>query len=167
MIVVSDTSPLNYLVLIGKVDVLPRLFGKIVVPIAVHEELLHDGAPQRVKDWLANAPEWLEVREAPPHQEESGVDRGEAEAIALARSLNAPALIDDRRGREYANEQGVIVIGTIGVLDRAAKKGMLDYVQSLRDLEATNFHISKDHVNSLIESFQREQAEPLRHQISH
>jgi predicted nucleic acid-binding protein len=96
MIVVSDTSPLNYLVQIGQVHVLPQLFGKIVVPIAVYEELSHEGAPAELREWLSNAPEWLEVREAPPHQEDSRIDRGEAEAIALARSLNAPALIDDR-----------------------------------------------------------------------
>lgn len=159
MIVVSDTSPLNYLVQIGKVDVLSHLFGKIVIPIAVHEELSHEGAPQQVRDWLSSAPEWLEVREAPPYQEDSRIDRGEAEAIALARSLDAPALIDDRRGREYANERGVLVIGTIGVIDRAARMGLLDYIESLRQLETTNFHISKDHLSSLIQAFQQEQVE--------
>lgn len=156
MIVVSDTSPLNYLVLIGKAEVLPKLFGRVVVPTAVFEELSHDGAPMEVRKWLAGTPAWLEVREAPPCEEESRVDRGEAEAIALARSLNVPALIDDRRGREYATEHGVLVIGTIGVIDQAARLGLLDYEESLNQLNATNFHIAKDHLRALIQSFRQE-----------
>lgn len=130
MIVVSDTSPLNYLVQIGKVEILPQMFGQIVIPQAVHEELSHDRAPSQVRDWLSDPPVWLDVRDAPSFQEEAGLDRGEAEAIALARSLDPPVLIDDRRGREYASERDVLVIGTIGVIDRAARRGVLDYVQN-------------------------------------
>ena len=61
MIVVSDTSPLNYLVLIGHVDVLPALFERVVTPPAVIAEMLHPGAPTPVREWASTPPQWLEV----------------------------------------------------------------------------------------------------------
>ena len=62
MIVVADTSPLNYLVLIDKVDLLPKLFQQVVVPIAVSEELTHAAAPSAVRQWMRKSAGWLEVR---------------------------------------------------------------------------------------------------------
>ena len=62
MIVVSDTSPLNYLVLIEEVEVLPAIFGRVVVPPAVVEELQAPGTPDAVKAGIAAHPSWLEVR---------------------------------------------------------------------------------------------------------
>jgi predicted nucleic acid-binding protein len=51
MIIVADTSPINYLVLIKEIEVLPRLYGKIVIPEAVREELLRPAAPEIVRIW--------------------------------------------------------------------------------------------------------------------
>jgi len=62
VIVVSDTSPLNYLVLIEQVQVLPVLFGRVVVPPAVMAELQHAGTPAVVRAWAASPPPWLEIR---------------------------------------------------------------------------------------------------------
>jgi predicted nucleic acid-binding protein len=59
MIVVSDTSPLNYLVLIGAIDVLPELFQEVRVPPAAMRELTHDRTPEAVKVWAASPPDWL------------------------------------------------------------------------------------------------------------
>ena len=55
MLAVSDTSPLNYLALVGAIDILPALFTRIVVPPAVISELQHPNTPTAVKAWLANA----------------------------------------------------------------------------------------------------------------
>ncbi len=63
MTVVSDTSPINYLVLIDCVHVLPDLFERVVVPQAVRDELLAVGAPDKVKDWAANPPAWFEIQQ--------------------------------------------------------------------------------------------------------
>jgi predicted nucleic acid-binding protein len=60
-LVVADTSPLNYLVLIGQVEILPALFEKIFVPQIVRNELRHDEAPESVRHWIAEPPEWLEI----------------------------------------------------------------------------------------------------------
>ncbi len=97
MIVISDTSPLNYLVLIEVEQILPALFGEIVLPTAVFEELRSAAAPDRLRDWLATSPPWTRV-EAPP-------------AIT-------PELM-----RLDAGERGLAVAGTLGVLDRAAGPG--------------------------------------------
>jgi predicted nucleic acid-binding protein len=63
MIAVADTSPLCYLVLIGEIDLLPRLFSQVVVPTAVVTELLHEDAPDAVRGWAANLPPWITVQE--------------------------------------------------------------------------------------------------------
>jgi predicted nucleic acid-binding protein len=56
MIVVSDTSPINYLVLIEFQDLLPKLFDRVLIPEAVHRELQSDAAPDPIKRFLAEAP---------------------------------------------------------------------------------------------------------------
>jgi predicted nucleic acid-binding protein len=64
-VVIADTSPLNYLILIEAIDLLPRLYGRIIIPIEVLDELIDDGAPSQVSDWALKLPEWMEVRSAP------------------------------------------------------------------------------------------------------
>ena len=63
MIVVSDTSPLNYLVLIDLQHILPELFERILIPAAVREELQSAGAPEPIARFIATAPAWLEIRQ--------------------------------------------------------------------------------------------------------
>src|SRR5438128_517586 len=62
MIVISNTTPLNYLILIGLIEVLPALYGQVAIPEAVFSELQRDKTPQVVRDWIANRPLWLLVR---------------------------------------------------------------------------------------------------------
>ncbi len=64
MIVVSDTSPLNYLVLIDLQHILPELFGRILIPVAVRDELQSAGATEAIARFMAAAPDWLETRQA-------------------------------------------------------------------------------------------------------
>ncbi len=83
MVVIADTSPLNYLVLIEEAEVLPRLYGKVVVPQAVLEELLHPDTPPPVAQWIASARTWLIVeRNIPPVAGLSDdLDLGERQAL--------------------------------------------------------------------------------------
>jgi len=62
MIIIADTSPINYLVLTGFQEILPILFGQILIPEAVLDELQSPATPPEVKQWIANGPQWLEVR---------------------------------------------------------------------------------------------------------
>jgi predicted nucleic acid-binding protein len=118
VIVVADTTPLQYLILIQYEHILPALYGQVVVPPAVVEELRRDETPQPVRDWLKNAPDWLEVR-GPRETGRSSVPlgAGELEAIALAEELRADALlINDWDGRQEALRRHLNVLGTLRVL---------------------------------------------------
>ena len=63
MIVVADTSPVNYLVLIDEIDLLPQLFGTVVMPEAVWKELQAERSPLVVKNWISTNPSWIDVQQ--------------------------------------------------------------------------------------------------------
>lgn len=99
MLVVSDTSPLNYLVLIGQDRLLPALFTRVVTAPAVIAELGHPGSPATVRAWAASLPGWLEVRSPQALHPSLHLGLGETQAISLAAELRADAvLIDERQG---------------------------------------------------------------------
>jgi predicted nucleic acid-binding protein len=95
MIVVSDTSPLCYLILIDGVELLPQLYSRVVIPEAVYQELAATGAPDKVQAWIAHCPSWLEVQSAisKANFELSQLDAGERGAIALAEQLKAKLVL--------------------------------------------------------------------------
>lgn len=141
MTVVSNTSPLNYLVLIDHQEILPVLFGHVLIPEAVWHELRSPAAPQPVKAFLEAWPSWLErriVSQVP--QDLQQLDSGEQEAIALAQAVGASlVLLDEKKGRQAARDLGFVVTGTLGVLDLAARRGLVDLVDALKRLERTTF----------------------------
>jgi len=90
MIVISDTSPLNYLVLIELEHILPALFGEIVLPTAVFEEMRSARAPEKLRAWLAALPSWIRIEAAPAIDPElMNLDAGEREVIALGLHVHA------------------------------------------------------------------------------
>jgi predicted nucleic acid-binding protein len=101
MTVVSDTSPLNYLVLIGCEELLKALFGKIAVPAAVVRELQSAQAPTEIREWLLRKPGWIEVHALEiPETYLPDLGLGEREAIYLANKIGADALLmDESKGR--------------------------------------------------------------------
>jgi len=156
MIVIADTSPINYLIRIGSIDVLPALYGRVLVPPSVRDELRAASAPEEVKKWIVDPPAWLVVQ-APRHGPDAallqaGLDAGERDAILLAEELGADELIiDELSGRREANQRHLHVIGTLGVLQRAASKGLVDFKQALGRLRATNFRITQEIIDRLLE----------------
>src|SRR5271155_4824360 len=129
MIVVADTSPINYLILIEEIHILPKMYGTVVIPAAVRDELLRLSAPAMVGTWMGQLPSWLEVRvpENAPDALLAKLDPGERDAILLAGELRVDQLIvDDRQGRHEAEKRGIPVMGTLGVLREAARIGLLD-----------------------------------------
>ena len=144
MIVVADTSPINYLVLIDSPDLLFRVYGQILIPPAVAQELSDQAAPQAVRDWIRKAPEWLETRSAPEVAASLlHLGRGEREGIALAESLSAEMiLIDDLRGRLEAEQRGFEVRGTLGILAEAARHDLIVLEEAFERLRGTNFYTS-------------------------
>ena len=144
MIVVSDTSPLNYLVLIELQNILPALFDRILIPEAVRRELQSPAAPELIRKWLATEPDLLEARRVSAIDSDlAHLGPGEREAIALALSLPAGlVLLDERRGRQASREHGLAVSGTLRVLDLAARRGLIGLSDALKRLEQTTFRVT-------------------------
>jgi predicted nucleic acid-binding protein len=150
-LVIADTSPVSYLIQIGAIDVLPALFERIALPQAVQAELLSPRAPSPVRKWIAAAPVWLEIHDTASMPQTAGLDEGETAAIALAEFLQADVLlIDERVGARVAREKGLRVTGTLGVLDIAAERGLVDFVQAIRKLKRTTFHRPEALLGTLI-----------------
>ncbi len=164
MIVIADTTPLNYLVLIGQSNLLPRLYGRVLIPPTVYEELRAEGAPASVRDWAAHRPAWLEVRPAflPLDIGYDPLDAGEREAIALALELKADLLIlDDRDARIEASRCNLKVIGTLRVLEDAAQLGLVNLPHALRRLQQTTFRASAKLLQAMLD---RDEVRRKKHQ---
>jgi predicted nucleic acid-binding protein len=153
MTVVSNTTPLNYLILIGRAEILRHLFGDVVIPEAVFNELTAASTPTSVRDWIANKPAWLIVQQAPPvlAEEMQEIQIGEKEAIGLAQAIRSDyVLLDDRRAREIAKHSGVKVVGTLGILISAAERGLINLNEAIDALKKTNFRVSPELLESLL-----------------
>jgi predicted nucleic acid-binding protein len=107
-LVIADTSPINYLLLTGYIEILPALFGRVILPDVVWKELRHPKAPGAVQEWVAAPPAWVEVRKTNDSADPSfeNLDAGEAAAIGLAVGLHADlVLMDDEEGVAAAPRQ--------------------------------------------------------------
>jgi predicted nucleic acid-binding protein len=143
-LVIADTSPINYLIQIHQIELLPRLFERVALPSTVQSELSHVRAPLPVQEWIANPPGWLEIHATPDVTQVAleGLDEGETAAIALAEALHADLLlIDEREGFRIAMRRGLPATGTLGVLDLAAERGLVDFAAAITALERTSFRL--------------------------
>ena len=153
-IVIADTSPLNYLICLGCVDILRALHSQLLAPRAVFAELSHPSAPPEVREWLKDRPSWIEfvpVSEMdltlPVH-----LGAGEKEAISLAQSTTGSVLlIDDRDGRLAAAERKIEIAGTMAVLSEASLRGLLDLRETVVRLRTLGFRISAAHESAILE----------------
>lgn len=153
MAVVADASPIHYLTLIGCERILADLYGVVLIPPRVVDELTCQGAPGSVRELFASEPPWLQVR-APLAQldDAENLDEGERQAIALALD-HAPAvllLIDDHAGRSSATRRRIRTLGTLGLLDLAATERLLNVRRSLELLLSTNFRVSRTLVREVL-----------------
>ncbi len=154
MIVVADSSPLIVLVNIGHVDVLPRLFGQVLIPSEVLSELRSSKRTAAVQQFIRDNPAWLIERQTQRHEVFPRLDTGESAAINLALELGAGALlIDELRGRKAATERNLVVTGTLGVLELAAAKGMVELADAFDRLAKTDFWVSKDLLETRLKAF--------------
>ena len=144
MIIVSNTSPINYLILIGQIDLLPE-FKQIIIPQAVYSELSESAAPLAVQTWIATPPEWLKIQ--PVNQASDAIvdllDSGERAAILLAQELNADLLLlDDMKARRTSTERGFAITGVLVILDQAATMKLIDLPAAVQSLQNTSFWAS-------------------------
>jgi predicted nucleic acid-binding protein len=142
IVVVADTSPLNYLIQIECQHLLPALFERVFVPTAVVKELDPPGTPAVVRTFLRQMPQRIAVRQVGlvPDPTLAVLDPGEQEAIQLAKEEHADLLLmDEKVGTRLARRHGLAVIGTLGVLVQAARYRLLDIDAALARLRATDF----------------------------
>lgn len=153
MLVIADTTPLRYLILIEQMTVLPTLYGRIRVPQTVVDELQHPHTPVPVRTWFTALPTWLEICQAhlPPVGDLLRLGAGECDAILLAQELRADLLLmDDWAGRQAAEQRALPVIGTLRVIESAAERGLLDLPAVLTRLQEVNFYMSEELVRNLL-----------------
>ena len=139
MPVVSNTSPILNLAIVNQLILLHQQFGEILIPSAVLGELkVSEERPgsQAIREAISSG--WIQIREVsnePLAQLlKQTLDRGEAEAIALAIELKADwTLLDEREGRKVAKSLGLKVTGILGVLLRAKQLGELESLQTVID----------------------------------
>lgn len=155
MIVVADTSPLNYLILIDHIDVLEPMYGRVAIPPAVRNEMLRLESPAAVQSWAMNLPPWVEVHmpNLTAYLLSKNLDLGEREAISLALTLKTPILIiDEKVGRKEAEAHGLQVIGTLGILRDAHDLNLLNLKTALQQLQTTNFRIPAEILAKLLDT---------------
>ena len=163
-LVVADTGPINYLALIGHIDILPVLFEKVILPRAVLSELGNRKAPDCVREWVAKLPAWVEIGSdqhlfVDPSLD--GLDAGEMATITLAISLQAGLLLmDDRVGVAAARFKGLNVTGTLGVVDLAAERGLVKFEEAIKKLERTSFRRPGALLAALLKKHSRESGPP-------
>ena len=144
MIVISDTTPLRYLIEIEQVHILETLFGKIIIPKKVAEELQHPKTPHQVKSWMQALPDWLEVRKADLtfFTPQKKIDDGEREAFALALELNADAvLLDDKYALTEAKRLNLQTIALFTLFEIAAARNLINLPQTIEAIRRTNFRL--------------------------
>jgi predicted nucleic acid-binding protein len=152
MIIVSDTTPLNYLILIDQVHILHELYESVLIPQSVSDEMQRAETPAEVRAWVTERPEWLEVRLAQITDPSLKLGAGESEAIALALELHADALLlDDRKARQEAQKRGLTVTGTLAVLATAARRDLVDLPTAIARLQKTTFRAPATLIQSLLD----------------
>jgi uncharacterized protein len=143
VLVVADSSPLIYLSRIRLLHILPMLFGDVIVPRAVWDELVERRPSATDIKGLRQA-SWIRLVDDPSPSADLGLDPGETAAILVAESLHADLLlIDERAGRAVAQGRGLAVRGTLGVLVQARQSNVLPALKPVLDaLVAEGFRIA-------------------------
>ena len=136
--IVCDSGPLRYLILLGYETLLPDMFGTVIVPAVVASELTRPASPEVVRRFFFSPPIWMTFAgEAAISAEKHA---GEWAAIELAQRNKAVLLIDDSDARLAAVQRRLRILGTVGLFFAAETAGRVDVVVALDRLRQTNFH---------------------------
>jgi predicted nucleic acid-binding protein len=155
-VVIADTSPLRYLILIGEAELLPALYTEVLIPEAVANELSQPATPEPVRNWIVSRPFWLRVvplTARPDSVSLPDLDPGEHDAILLALQVRADlVLMDEREGVEEARRLGLSVTGTLGILERGAERELIELAPVIARLRETNFRVDPALLDRLLAS---------------
>jgi predicted nucleic acid-binding protein len=155
MLVVADSSPFVGLLKIGHIDLLPRLYGSVVIPPQIADELADARRPIAVREFMSLAPPWLSIRAPAIIEDIPMLGRGERAAISLAFELRADVLlIDENRGREAAIARNIRTLRTTALPYDAAKAGALPDLKAAFDrLKNTNFRVPRGLLDELLKLY--------------
>lgn len=146
-IVISNTTPIISLALVGQLDLFAKLYGEVVIPLAVAEEIQAGGKNRPGFLEFQQATWFKQIPLADPRRASllSDLDRGEAEVIALAQEINAHlVIIDERLARRHANRLGLTITGTLGILLKAKQEGHISSIAPLiSELQSNGIRLSK------------------------
>lgn len=157
MIVVSNTTPLIGLAVVGQFDLLHKLFGQITIPEAVFAEAVLFGREEGGAKQEVTEADWIEVVAV---QDQLAVevlldelDRGEAETIVLARELDATwVLMDEKKGRRKLSEMNQKKVGTVGLLVKGKQAGFVQAIKPhLEVLRQQGFSLSRAVMDSALQ----------------
>ena len=142
-VVVSNASPLIFLMQIKKLELLRKLFGKVLITTIVYEEIKNKEQKLILQEEIKKG--WIRKLKAPKLDVIHDLDMGEASSIALALQYKKSLfIVDDMQARRFSESIGLEIIGTIGVLILAKRKKLLSNVLSLlEEANAFGFWISK------------------------
>jgi len=150
-VIIGDSSALVALSIMNRLDLLETVFGTIYVPQAVYDEVTISSKPQskKLKTFLEGKIISVEV-----NIEQMGLGRGELEAIALYKNMNADfLLIDDRRAKSFAKLNDVNVIGSLGVMVLAKELGKVETIrEDLEKLLDSDVFISESLISRVLAS---------------
>ncbi len=153
-VLIADSSPLIALAIIEQLELLPRLYRRVLVPPAVWHEVTIAGqnlpGAQTVRQ-LA----WVDIQAPEPQSLQLLailVDRGEAEAIALAQGIAASTvLLDDAQARRVAERLGIRRIGTLGILRRAKRARLLNQIKPyIEQLSANSIYMRQNLIDTVL-----------------
>jgi len=158
VIVISDASPLINLAIIGRLEILPALFGQVIVPKKVFDEVVIQGADMPGAEEVRRAA-WIVVKacsnQSLVQSLQQQIDPGEAEAIALALEIRADLLlIDERIGRALAKDFHLPIMGLLGVLKIAKNKGLVSQIKPVLDelIHKAGFRIASELYLQILDS---------------
>ena len=141
---VSDSTPLIALSRINRLDILQKICGTILIHEEVYDEVVTRGGSLYGADAVDRAT-WIQVV---PIQNKTAVDalyltvdRGEAEAIILAKEKDALLIIDEKDGKNAAKALNLQITGTIGILLLAAEEGLINFRKEFQALKSAGFRI--------------------------
>lgn len=156
MKVVSNSTPLIALSRINKFGLLKGYFGEIYISKEMYEEVVTRGGNLFGAEEVASA-EWIKVETVgnriAVESLSIALDKGEAEAVVLAREESAMLIIDDGDGRRIAESLGLKITGTIGILLLAAADGKLDFKKAIDELIAVGFRLSEKEYKKILRRF--------------
>lgn len=156
MIVISDTTPLISLLKIKRLDLLEKIFGQVIIPNGVFNELTQNKSYAQEAKTIMSA-DFVVTKSVSDKkaveilEKTTSLDKGESEAIILFSELKAELmLMDERRGREVALKLKIPLSGTLGVLLEAFDKGIISQEQTeqyLDEFQKQNRRFSRKIIN--------------------